>query len=168
VFPGPPDWIGRAHLAGRFRLSSAVGVANRVETHSKPTIRWMFSTARLVSEHNSGRHRLIWPPNDIVRAEPTMGRRHNVHPSRQRICLLAVVWTCFSEGHWLGSWAKSNPNFLFAFERASRSEAVPGSCTIRSCVQYACQEYVETPRSSMLPSMSRPSNPYDNAPARAF
>jgi putative transposase len=36
-------------------------------------------------------------------------------------------------------------------------------------VQYACQEYMEKLRDhQMLPSMSRPSNPYDNATCESF
>jgi transposase InsO family protein len=102
-----------------------------------------------------------------------MGRRHNVHPSRQRICLSrGCVGRVFSEGHWLGSWAKSQiPTSSLRFEASNRgSEAARGVVHHSDQdVQYACQEYVAKLRHhQMLPSMSRPSNPYDNATCESF
>jgi len=55
---------------------------------------------------------------------------------------------------------------LYALERATANRRPPPGLVHHSDqgVQYACREYVERLRHcGMLPSMSRPANPYDNA-----
>ena len=58
-----------------------------------------------------------------------------------------------------------------ALERAIANRRPPPGVVHHSDqgVQYACQEYMEKLRDhQMLPSMSRPSNPYDNATCESF
>ena len=60
---------------------------------------------------------------------------------------------------------------LYALERAIANRRPPPGLVHHSDqgVQYACREYVERLRHyGMLPSMSRPANPYDNATCESF
>ena len=60
---------------------------------------------------------------------------------------------------------------LMALERALAERQPPPGLVHHSDrgVQYACREYVDTLRSHhLLPSMSRPANPYDNASCESF
>src|SRR6202050_2075391 len=60
---------------------------------------------------------------------------------------------------------------LYALERATANRRPPPGLVHHSDqgVQYACREYVERLRHyGMLPSMSRPANPYDNATCESF
>jgi putative transposase len=86
---------------------------------------------------------------------------------------LAVVLDVFSRkvvGWALGRSLKAQLP-LCALERAIANRRPPPGVVHHSDqgVQYACQEYMEKLRDhQMLPSMSRPSNPYDNATCESF
>jgi putative transposase len=86
---------------------------------------------------------------------------------------LAVVLDVFSRkviGWALGRSLKAQLP-VCALERAIANRRPPPGVVHHSDqgVQYACQEYMEKLRDhQMLPSMSRPSNPYDNATCESF
>lgn len=86
---------------------------------------------------------------------------------------LAVVLDVFSRkviGWALGRSLKAQLP-VCALERAIANRRPPPGVVHHSDqgVQYACQEYMEKLRNhQMLPSMSRPSNPYDNATCESF
>jgi putative transposase len=86
---------------------------------------------------------------------------------------LAVVLDVFSRkviGWALGRSLKAQLP-VCALQRAIANRRPPPGVVHHSDqgVQYACQEYIEKLRDhQMLPSMSRPSNPYDNATCESF
>jgi transposase InsO family protein len=86
---------------------------------------------------------------------------------------LAVVLDVFSRkviGWALGRSLKAQLP-VCALQRAIANRRPPPGVVHHSDqgVQYACQEYMEKLRDhQMLPSMSRPSNPYDNATCESF
>jgi len=92
---------------------------------------------------------------------------------RQEFVYLAVVLDAFSRkvvGWELGRTLTARLP-LMALERAI-GERRPAPGLVHHSdrgVQYACREYADTLRShSMLPSMSRPANPWDNASCESF
>jgi putative transposase len=92
---------------------------------------------------------------------------------RREFVYLAVVLDAFSRKvvGWelAGTLTARLP--LMALERAAAERQPPPGLVHHSDrgVQYACREYVDTLRSHhMLPSMSRPANPWDNAFCESF
>ena len=92
---------------------------------------------------------------------------------RRELVYLAVVLDAFSRKvvGWelAGTLTARLP--LMALERAAAERQPPPGLVHHSDrgVQYACREYVDTLRSHhMLPSMSRPANPWDNAFCESF
>jgi len=109
----------------------------------------------------------VFGPNQLCIAEITY-----IHLSREFV-YLAVVLDVFSRkvvGWSLGRTLQAKLS-LCALEQAIATRPPPLGVVHHSDqgVQYTCRDYLQKLRDyKMLPSMSRPANPYDNATCESF
>src|SRR5882762_3756331 len=171
--PDPRTWIWARAPRGTISVVFRGGCANRGDPLPNLQSSLDVFDARLVlsttldDTANLANRMTLFGLNQVWAADITYIRLAN------EFVYLAVVLDVFSrEGYWLGSWAKSQiPTSLCALKRAIENRRPPPGVVHHSdqSVQYACQECVAKLRDhQMLPSMSRPSNPYDNATCESF
>ena len=105
---------------------------------------------------------------------PALGGRYHLHPLASGVCLLGrdSGWL-LSQSRGLGSWSERSASRLAiaALQQAiAKRQPRPGLIHHSDRgVQYACGEYVAIlDQHQMIPSMSRPANPYDNASCESF
>jgi len=102
-----------------------------------------------------------------------VGSRHHLSSAKDRICLLAVVLDGYSRKvvGWSLDRNLASGLAVAALEKAiAMRQPLPGLVHHSDRgVQYASKEYVAVlEKHGMIPSMSRPANPYDNASSESF
>jgi putative transposase len=112
-------------------------------------------------------------PDESDRNQSTLGGRHYLHPVEDRVCLPSVILDSYSRK--VVGWALERTLAtrlpIAALENAIGERQPPPGLVHHSDrgVQYASGEYVRILRKhKMIPSMSRPANPYDNASCESF
>src|SRR5579871_4223352 len=111
--------------------------------------------------------------HDPQRYQPTLGCRHHYIRLRTEFVYLAVVIDRFSRKAvgWSLDRKLAATVTVNALQHAITNRQPPPGVIHHSDrgIQYSCSEYVQLLKDNgMVPSMSRPANPYDNAFCESF
>ena len=125
------------------------------------------------AQHDVGGGAQSGQPPDTHRDESTLGRGHHLHPAAGEFVYLAVMLDAYSRK--VMGWALDRTLAarlpIAALAHALAERHPPPGLVHHSDrgVQYASEAYVTLLRTHhMIPSMSRPANPYDNASCESF